>query len=120
MILSFKKQFINKILDGTKIHTIRTDTTDRWKSGKLIHFATNVRTKNYWNFKQGVCISTQQIEIRYNELNDVKIFVDGKKLTLKQQQELARNDGFDCFASFLLWFNDDFTGKIIHWTDFKY
>lgn len=47
MILSFKEQFIPKILDGTKIHTIREDKKNRWEAGKKIHFATGVRTKNY-------------------------------------------------------------------------
>lgn len=47
MILSFKPQFRQKILDGTKIHTIRDDPNDRWQAGKIIHAATGVMTKNY-------------------------------------------------------------------------
>jgi len=33
---------------------------------------------------------------------------------------LARNDGFESVDDFFKWFNADFQGKIIHWTDFKY
>lgn len=39
MLLTFSKpQFKNLILDGTKIHTIRLDKTNRWKKGMKIHF----------------------------------------------------------------------------------
>lgn len=33
---------------------------------------------------------------------------------------ICLNDGFDSIHDFLLWFNKDWEGKIIHWTDFKY
>lgn len=57
MILSFKKQFSEPILKGTKIHTIREDKPNRWKPGNKIHFANGVRTQNYNCFKESVCIS---------------------------------------------------------------
>lgn len=40
MILSFKKQFLDPIITGSKIHTIRADKPNRWKPGNKIHFAT--------------------------------------------------------------------------------
>jgi hypothetical protein len=33
---------------------------------------------------------------------------------------IARHDGFDSVNDFLDWFSEDFTGKLIHWTDLKY
>ena len=33
---------------------------------------------------------------------------------------LAQNDGFDCEEEFFAYFNKAYTGKIIHWTDYKY
>lgn len=33
---------------------------------------------------------------------------------------LCLNDGFDSAHSFFNWFNKDFQGQIIHWTDFRY
>ena len=66
-------------------------------------------------------VSTQKIEIRFQEfLNDVVIKIDGKKLNIQEQQQLAWNDGFDNLLEFLMYFKEDFTGKIIHWTDLKY
>lgn len=124
MILGFKPEFQEPILKGTKIHTIREDKPNRWKAGNKIHFATGVRTKKYNQFKLGKCVSVQQIEITrpiWSEyLNDAVVKIDGKTLTQEQQQQLAYNDGFSNLLSFWLWFNEDFKGKIIHWTDFKY
>ena len=34
--------------------------------------------------------------------------------------QLAHNDGFDTIDDFFAYFNEDFIGKIIHWTDLKY
>ncbi len=124
MILSFKKQFKEPILKGTKKHTIREDKPNRWKVGNKIHFATGVRTKNYECFKEGVCVSVQEIEITrpvWSEyLNDTIVRIDGIALTEKEQQQLAWNDGFTNLIDFWLWFKGDFKGKIIHWTDLKY
>ena len=34
--------------------------------------------------------------------------------------QLAINDGFESLKHFFEYFNEDFEGKIIHWTDLKY
>lgn len=119
MVLGFKKQFVTKILDGLKIHTIREDENERWKVGNKINFATGVRTELYFQFKQDVCLGIQSIIIKY-DLERVKVFVDWEELSNQQLNELVKNDGFDCVADFFDWFNKDFTGKIIHWTGYKY
>lgn len=121
MVLSFKPQYPPKILAGTKIHTIRKDIPNRWKVGNKIHFATGVRTKNYKQFFVGECKSIQKIFIRY--LNDeILIYIDDRKLPLlpSQAEQLAVRDGFESLNDFSKWFDREFTGKIIHWTDFKY
>jgi len=56
MVLAFKKRFVEPIKKGVKIHTIREDKTNRWKSGMKVHAATGVRTKNYNCFFESVCI----------------------------------------------------------------
>lgn len=39
MILSFSDiEFKNKIINGTKIHTIRRDSRNRWQVGSKIEF----------------------------------------------------------------------------------
>ncbi len=135
MILSFKKQFPwkaptnfeQRILSGSKIHTIREDPHGRWKAGRKIHFATGVRTKNYNCFKEGVCTSVQSIHINYfiigAFIKRLDIVIDGR-IVLNRDCEitdlLAINDGFNLTENFFKWFDSDFSGKIIHWTDFRY
>lgn len=126
MILSFKKQFRDPILKGSKIHTIREDPKARWNAGRKIHMATGVRTKYYNCFLEQQCISVQAIQIHHHDYRDVggnyliKVIVDGKELDDFQLEEIAENDGFKSLGDFFKWFNTDFQGRIIHWTDFKY
>lgn len=123
MNLSFHEEFVPKILDGTKIHTIRADKSNRWKAGQLIHFCTGLRTKAYRCFKKDTCKSTQDIEIKWSSgialryVNPI-IKIDGKLFI--EHDVLANNDGFATRNHFYAWFKKDFTGKIIHFTDFRY
>lgn len=141
MILSFKKQFPwgkptdfeQKILSRTKIHTIREDPHGRWNAGRHIHFATGVRTKHYNCFMESECVSVQAIQIHHYRDENVKsavdVIVDGDLIYSlygtavindERMEQLAKNDGFDSVADFFKFFNKDFQGRIIHWTDFKY
>jgi len=117
MKLSFKPQFKDKILSGDKIHTIRNDRNKRWTIGKKIHFVTGLRTKNQNQFKEGECLGLQKIVI--SSFHDA-IFISDREMSDNEKWILARNDGFDCMADFYDWFNEDFFGIIIHWTDYLY
>lgn len=132
MILSFKPCFKYPILEGSKIHTIREDKLNRWKDGRLIHFSTGVRTKDYNCFKKSVCRNTQKITIRHS-VGYIQVYINDKFFGsvyhhgLNDIYEysnclniLALNDGFSGLSEFFNWFNSDFEGKIIHWTYFKY
>lgn len=126
MILSFKKKFVEPIRLGSKIHTIREDPKARWCAGKLIHMATGVRTKKYNCFRPDVCVSVQAIQIHHHDYRDaggnylIKVVVDGKELDDFQLDHIAKNDGFKSLGDFFKFFNSDFQGKIIHWTDLRY
>jgi uncharacterized protein YqfB (UPF0267 family) len=136
MVIGFKEQFVEPILNGSKIHTIREDATNRWKAGRVMDMATGVRTKAYNKFTEQICIGIQTIEIKWTvpSNNDtiknrsVKVFIDGKNIShhwYKDTDELimdvlAKNDGFETLQDFFGWFSEDFTGKLIHWTDLKY
>lgn len=126
MVIGFKKQFVPLIKKGSKIHTIRADKRNRWKAGMKMHMATGVRTKKYKCFKQNVCKSIQKIKIKYSPKSfygkyiPSKIYIDGKSINFVALCELSKNDGFETVSDFLDWFNKDFKGKIIHWTDKKY
>ncbi|AYO58211.1 hypothetical protein CO230_08790 [Chryseobacterium sp. 6424] len=120
-------------LEFPKIHTIRKDEKNRWKPGMMIDFFINNRTKNAFRFAPRVqVVSTQGIHIRHHT-GHVEVFINGEWFgevfhhglddidSLTQDLELlAKNDGFNCVEDFFAYFDEDFTGKIIHWTNFKY
>lgn len=118
-----------------KIHTIRKDKNNRWKVGTMIDFFINARKKNMFRFAPRIpVVSTQKIKIVYeNNLDSLKsasVFIDNHYLghyyfagifsSSEEVVRLAINDGFDSVEDFFNYFNQDFEGKIIHWTDLKY
>jgi hypothetical protein len=136
MILSFSEdKFKHRILSGIKIHTIRTDRTERWKKGQLIHFwrgnprNTKANEKPH-EFHQLSCTSVQKIEFIWrthnegmaNESKSVKVFIDDVDVTNNDEiiDALVIGDGFDDRKDFFNWFKEDFKGRLIHWTKKKY
>ena len=113
-----------------KLHTIRHDPHNRWKPGMKIHFVINNRTKNRFQFAPVIGVkNVQKIEIKYwNRDSDFPlIIIDNyyeyhayEKDGYSFMEQLALNDGFPSVEAFFQYFNEDFTGKIIHWTDLKY
>lgn len=127
MVLGFKSQFQDKILAGTKIHTVRQDPNDRWRRGNKIHFATGVRTKNYNEFKEGLCVSIQKVFMTYSHVLEISVD-DNYLFGYPERLQFAQNDGFDTFEAFEEWFyplikvapGGLYSAKLIHWTDFRY
>lgn len=125
MILGFKTQFNEAILNGTKIHTIRKGK--RWKAGMSIQFYNHVRTKKMKKFREdGICVSVQDIEIVFNGVF-ATITIDKRKLGSGKTYMLAKNDGFKELNEFDAWFykvtnegKEVLIGQIIHFTDMKY
>jgi len=122
-----------KYVETKKIHTIREDPKDRWKKGNKIDFFINVRKKNMFRFAPVlVVVSTQKFEIKYHTNTflvyiDEKLFFFGNRdFTINEFEnyegmlKLAHNDGFETIQDFCTYFNEDFIGKIIHWTDLRY
>jgi hypothetical protein len=117
-------------LDGTidykpKLHTIRGDKNNRWKEGTKIDFFINCRQPNMFRFAPVLpVVRTQKIEIKYDKMFGKtlypEILIDNVKLHPMKLDELAQNDGFDTIEDFFEYFNEDFMGKIIHWTDLRY
>lgn len=126
--------FVAKDKLPAKLHTIRLDAKDRWKTGTMIDFFINCRQKDMFRFAPRIpVVSVQEVEIRYWADDCARILIDGKNFYggfvngqgINQQQEdnilqLAQNDGFDTIEDFFAYFNEDFKGKIIHWTNLKY
>lgn len=78
-------------------------------------------------------VSTQKVQIRYWSEDCARVLIDNKDfyagyvngVAIDKTYEdnilkLANNDGFDTVEDFFAYFNKDYTGKIIHWTDLKY
>lgn len=105
-----------------KLHTIREDSSNRWRAGMDIHFVINNRTKNRFQFAPVVnCVSIQNIEIKYfKTFVYPEVIIDGKMMSYLALGDVAINDGFDSVDDFFAYFNKDFKGKIIHWTDLRY
>lgn len=124
-----------------KLHTIREDIHNRWKPGMKIHMVVFNRSKNQFQFVPVLeCKSVQYIRIIHDGIFDefdgptvymgnrsdlddlMPFYFDAPKACygVKQMEQLARNDGFDSIEHFFSYFNKDFTGKIIHWTDLRY
>lgn len=111
-----------------KLHTLREDKKDRWQEGKMIDFFINCRQKDMFRFAPVLpVVSVQNVEIFYSAQsmwNDTiarpTVYVDGYDLHPDKIRQLAQNDGFDTIEDFFTYFNEDFKGKIIHWTDLKY
>lgn len=116
MILTFKKQFVDKILEGSKIHTIRADNHNRWQVGNKIHFwCGNPRNtkSNPYQFAEGVCSSVDYIEI-YPNIN--KIILNQEPIhSISFLNRMASYDGFDNWEDMKQWFKEDFKGKLIFW-----
>jgi hypothetical protein len=130
MILGFKERFKQPILDGIKIHTIREDKANKWSSEYYIHFATGVRTKKFNMFKVAPCVSVQKIDIEWmtiGTINRASVKIDNicvgcytNRYPFGLCYFIAKNDGFDNVHEFFQFFNKDFHGKIIHWTNCRY
>jgi hypothetical protein len=121
------------ILFTPKLHTIREDKLNRWKVGMSIQMINRMaKYKIKHHFNKGIpeletLKGIQTIEIKYlhrplsKEFNwPFYVLIDGRQLNLFEVEQLAVNDGFENAVAFLKWFNKDFTGKILHWTDLKY
>lgn len=146
--LEFARTFFHPEFDGKlwgniepKIHTIRKDKTAKWKEGNKIHMVIHNRTSKRFQFAPTVtCLCVQKISIKHYSLmgSRADIFIDGKcyvsgyftdkhdhdmnssEQRFLRMQKLAFNDGFISVQEFFEYFNSDFEGVIIHWTNLMY
>lgn len=111
-----------------KLHTIREDKNDRWKAGMMIDFFINARTKNMFRFAPQIpVVSKQRIFMTYLPQCGLgfRVSINGRELEENEVEQLAFNDGFEAVEDFEDYFiaqmeDDQYSGKIIHWTNFKY
>jgi len=109
-----------------KLHTIRRG--HRWKPGMKIHMVVNNRTDKRFQFAPVIqCVSVQDIQIKhtgYTPNHPLVMVHNGKHLMNPLDYHtiyrLAINDGFNGVNHFFEYFNEDFEGQIIHWTELRY
>ncbi|MDO7877537.1 ASCH domain-containing protein [Hymenobacter sp. ASUV-10] len=122
MTLGFSPEFVPLIVNGTKIHTIRTG--QRWSVGQAICFCTNEFQGELRSFRpDGVVTAVQAIRITAGPGPSV-CEVDGRPLPDAELAELARRDGFESPAQLRQFFMDNyelpFVGQLVHWTTARY
>ncbi len=128
-----------------KLHTVREDLKERWKPGINIDFFINVRRPNMYRFAPVLpVVSSQKIEFIWKDNTEnltclgtsfdktctIMIddrfygdayFFNGSVVSSSYTIPIfANNDGFDTPEELFAYFNKNFKGKIIHWTDLKY
>ncbi|MFV8351577.1 hypothetical protein [Flavobacterium sp. XS2P14] len=129
-IKAFKEKFESTVPVNynSKIHTMREDKKERWKPGTKIDFFINCRQVNMFRFAPVLpVVSVQKVHIMYKPESvffartyPADVYIDERWLGVHEIAELAHNDGFDTIEDFFAYFNQDFTGKLIHWTDLRY
>lgn len=112
MNIFFKPQFVEPILSGTKIHTLRT--TERIKAGMALQFRTGSRFKSTLFF-EWECVSVQKIAIAFqrNNVHSIEIYAQPNMATLYRNtteegrliiNRLIQNDGFTSEQEFIDFF----------------
>ncbi|MBD1394282.1 hypothetical protein [Mucilaginibacter glaciei] len=129
MVISFNKKFVEPILTGSKIHTIREDAKGRWRPGITMHMYTGGRfSKEYRQFIEMDCRSVQDVYMTYYN-GKLEVSVDDTLIYgYPERNEFAISDGFADWEDFEKWWipilmNDPelkYKGRVIHWTNIKY
>lgn len=118
------------ILAGVKLHTMRVDRQGRWLPGRKIHHYFGSYFKpDYHCFLTNTCVSTQMVLFVLVPAGlgnkELKVTIDRRRLSVKEIETLAVNDGFVNTQAMINWFFtkpgvEMWAGKIIHWTKLKY
>ncbi|HEY0175904.1 MAG TPA: hypothetical protein VGC08_05965 [Pedobacter sp.] len=106
-----------------KLHTIRRDLDNEWMPGMDIQLVINMNTVDEFQFAPTLkCQAVQRIQIDYSNLinEGPAVFIDYELLDREMLARLAVNDGFPTIADFFLYFDEEFSGNLIHWTPLTY
>jgi hypothetical protein len=119
MNMHYKKEYAEPLRKGVKLHTIRKRKVSVGLTLKHIVYPYHKDKREC--VLENTCICTQNIEIVPGAIiNDGKVYIEGRLLSLNEMQRLAWNDGFVNLVDFWMFFNEYFKGYIIHWTDLQY
>ena len=109
--------FEQKILDGTKRHTLRKFARDRykrWATASYIHHSVRTRTTEVRMFRvQKNPKNLQTVRLEMTEAGKIDIYItgailgNGHQLNDEQRAIFIANDGFDSEQDFVEWFEWD-------------
>jgi len=114
--LNFQKQFATLVEAGEKHQTIRAYRKDGRdpKTEQTLYLYTGQRTKSCRKLGEVICKTVKQISIQGSAIT-----LGVNRLSFKQENELAKADGFDCFLDFMEFFHKThglpFHGLLITW-----
>lgn len=149
MLLGFKQRFVEPILTGSKIHTLRLRRKKPPKLGETLYMYTGLRTNNSELIcKNHTLLGEQKTWVRIDfVMSDkkaiieyrLKVCVDGFRLSDQQLYDFVINDGFTGIADFVeywispairkqvkklnltyKWLKIATPLRLHHWTTFKY
>ncbi len=123
MLMTFSKPvYMERILSGVKIHTIRTDTHKRWRVGMTAHMwmhsPRNV-SKNPFPFAEADVYDVCDITI--SKARGMVEIIPPPKIAYAPSLDVsavAINDGFNNAEQFFEWFGE-FKGRIIFWENLR-
>lgn len=122
---SFKKQFAEPILAGTKRQTIRAERKRHARPGEAVQLYTAMRTRHCKQIGIAVCTSVLdiQIEVEAGVIREMDTGVEIR--TAPDLDDFARMDGFTDWQVMAAFWRDNhpdtpiFSGVLIRWQDFR-
>ena len=121
--LGFKRQFVDYVLDGSKLHSIRALRKRPFAAGDTLSLYYGMRTKQCRLLFRAPCIKVEEFR-----MVRARVWIDGEELCRDEKDALAWRDGFrfkdtgraGCFELMLAFWvkthgDIDFSGQIIHW-----
>lgn len=107
-----------------KFHTIRRDPDNLWKAGMDIQLVIHQGTQDEFQFAPPIkCQTVQRIQIDYSKLINTDgpaVFIDYELVDKETLVQLALNDGFPTVSDFFYYFNEEFSGNLVHWSNLTY
>jgi hypothetical protein len=129
MLLGFKKQFIEPLIMGSKILTLRKRRKIQPKVGERLYMYYGLRTNHTTLItNQETLRGIQSCRLTIEKLRNsfkISIWVDRRKLTQAEIEDFVIYDGFTSVTEWATYWLDGKmrTGALMqmfHWTDLKY
>lgn len=120
---NFQPRFAPKIVDGSKLHTIRADRKDGRvpQIGERFFAYTGMRSLNCRKIMESTVTNVQRVRIRRDN-GRFSVSIDEYVLACEERWKLSVNDGFGRLEEFIAWFEKShrisivpFNGWLITW-----